>query len=65
MRAVPILFAVWLASVGCSTSTALFPDDVPRSPYQRYSNLQMTGGRTHNGTTGSTLRQRLAPLEQP
>lgn len=60
------LLALALLAGGCEK--ALFPEDLPRSPYERYMALRGRAAPMHEeGATGAkepALRERLKPLDQ-
>lgn len=61
-----MLIAVVVMLVGCHEP--LFPDDVPRSPYERYSTLRgkdpTPTERNQYGIPQPALRKRLRPLAE-
>ena len=63
----PLLWALGLLAAGCSQT--LFPADAHHTPYQRYAELRGAkpvapdSGRVR--VSGQSLRQRLAPLDEP
>ena len=61
-----MLILATLGLVGCHDP--LFPDDVPRSPYERYSTLRGVDPtpteRNAYGIQQPALRKRLRPLQE-
>ncbi len=61
----PLMALMGLGLIGCNDP--LFPEDVPRSPYARYSDLRgQNRAKTEKDAFGRpqpALRERLAPLE--